>query len=102
MNAMPSKPNLLLAFLAVSVASAVVYEYVPRKVDAGVLSTGARMKASDGHEKPVVTNRFVDTDKGRAPIGLNQGQQFSFGQKVTCVLSHDILLRGHLHDCKIN
>jgi hypothetical protein len=94
------KTNLVLAFLAATAASTAVYEYLPRNVDATVLSTGGRMKAPGGYETPVVISRFVDTDRGRAPIGIDQDAQFSFGQKVTCVLSHDLLLRGDLHDCK--
>ena len=97
---MQRKPKLILAFLAASAASAAIYDYAPRNVDATVLSTGARLRDLDGYEKPVVLSRFVDTDKGRAAIGLDQDGRFHYGQKVTCVLSHDLLLRSSIRDCQ--
>jgi hypothetical protein len=97
---MQRKSKLLLAFLAASAVSSAIYEYVPRNVDATILATEARMKAADRYENPVVISRFLETDKGKAPIGLDQDKKFHPGQKVTCVLSHDLLLRGSLHDCQ--
>jgi hypothetical protein len=91
---MIAKDSLMFAFLVAAMAAASIYEYTPRKVDAGVLSTGAR--SADGR----VLSRFIDTDKGRAPIGMDQEEQFPYGQKVNCVLSHDFLFHPSLHDCK--
>jgi hypothetical protein len=100
MKAMQTKSKLLLAFLAATAASTAIYDYIPRNVDATVFSTGGRARDLDGDADPIILGRFIDTDKGRAAIGLDEGERFHNGQQVTCVVSHDFLLRPSLHDCR--